>query len=109
MVVTTSSIKQQVDAISDEVVKRYAAIPEVQQIYLEVADNALVYWIFTNEAVYDDALMDRLIDQEIAIMKTFPRTLFDFHYIPLLSCPEPRDCISWLSQPIYKRDNGGHH
>ena len=109
MAVTSFSTKQQIGTIQEEVVKRYASIPEVQQIYLEVADDSLVYWIFTNEAAYDDALMDRLIEQEIAIMKAFPQTLFGFHYIPLLSCPDPRECISWLSQPIYQRDNGGHH
>lgn len=109
MAATSVISKSNITLISDNVIARYQFIPEVHQIYLEAADASLVYWIFTNETAYDDALMDRLIDQEITIMKAFPQTLFGFHYIPLLSCPDPHECISWLSQPIYQRDNGGHH
>lgn len=103
------SAEVKIKTISDEVVARYATVPEVQQIFQEVADDSVTYWIFINKEAYNNGLMDRLIGKEIEIMDMFPDILFGFHYIPLLACPHPQECIAWLSQPIYKRNDGGHH
>jgi len=55
---------EQTHAIVDAVIEKFRGIPEVQEIYQEIDGDTLVYWVFSSEEKYDDALLDRMIEQE---------------------------------------------
>src|SRR5579863_7376734 len=94
-----------VRAISEQVIEHFGLIAEVQQIYLEVDKQTVIYWIFTTESEHDPMLMRRLINAETVIKDTFRDTTIDFQYIPLLFCPEPRECLAQSALTIYQRGN----
>ena len=104
--VARSSEEWHQTGISDRVAAHFSPIGEVQYIYLELIAKAFTYWVFTNELEYDSNLLDRLIDEELTLMKTFPQAHFDFHYIPLMMVSTPYDVVSRDAPIIFQRSDG---
>jgi|SRR5579859_2250265 len=90
--------------ISERMAAVYQHIPEVEHVYLKIDGDTLFYRVFSSEEKYNDALLDRMIDHKMAVMNTFHRAHFDFHHVPLVSCPDPQECIPKGAYPIYHRD-----
>lgn len=90
-------------AISAAVVSAFSAIPEVVQIYLEPNRDTLVYWVFSNEESHNWELSQRMTEQQMGIMDQFPQSLFDFHFVPIMLCPDPKECIPVHATAMYQR------
>ena len=98
--------KMQRTATSKYVATHFSNIADVQMIYVETMGNTLVYWVFTNEAEYDSVLLDRLIDEEMAVMDAFPQASLDFHFISLAMGVSPSDVVGVDATIVYSRENG---
>ncbi len=92
--------------ISEQVVAAFAAIPEVQAIYMAPDDGIFRFWVFSNETVYDDALMSRLIDQELALSSLHPNVHLIFYFTPLMLCPDPQEIVPGRAMTVYQRLDG---
>lgn len=99
-------VEVQRTATSKYVATHFSNTAEVQMIYVETMGNTLVYWVFTNEAEYDSVLLDRLIDEEMAVMDAFPQASLDFHFISLAMGVSPSDVVGVDATIVYSRENG---
>jgi hypothetical protein len=59
-----SGMAELIGTINQAVIEAFSAIPEVEAIYREDVYSRVYFWIFTGNAQYADALMDRLIGCE---------------------------------------------
>lgn len=72
-------------SFEEEIVARYASIDRVQRIYLLASTKTIKVFMWLNQSRYDEALMDRLLDAEEAILERYPQRLCKFHYVPVLT------------------------
>jgi hypothetical protein len=89
--------------ISEEVVRAFSALPEVAEIYSHVRDARLIYWVFTDEPTYDDALMNRLLDRDLAISKQYSETSMWFEFGALAIYGQASDVVPMDAVRIYQR------
>jgi hypothetical protein len=87
-----------IEQATQAIIARYAPIPEVDSIYLEDRTSNIQVYILQSNPVYDEALMDRLLDLELEIHKEID--FIYFQYIPLLG-RKREECISQYFQQIY--------
>lgn len=70
--------------LESELLRRFIPIPEVDAIYTgRYLDECRVTVLLSSE-VYDDALMDRLLENEYEIHDTFQHLVLSFTYMPFL-------------------------
>lgn len=70
---------------TDSLYAGFQAMEPVQSVYIQPLPEATNVFVFLSQNRYDDALMDDLLDKEADILDRHPETLFNFHYVPLLS------------------------
>lgn len=92
------------DADIDTTTKlRFAQIKQVEAIYKCETEGEIRYWVFTNNQKYDDAVMDTLLDQEVAILVKYPTKNIRFSYVPLVLCSDPYDVVDSGAVSILQR------
>jgi len=69
------------------VVNGFRWIPQVGAIYC----SELQFWVFTTNDIYDDALMDKLIEAEEAVLEDYE--LLTFNYPPLVIVANPHEIM----------------
>ncbi len=67
----------------------FYSIEPVQAVYIQLLPEAHNVLVFLNQKYYDEALMDRLLEQESDLLDQYPEILFNFHYLPLLDNTSP--------------------
>lgn len=76
-------------SFEEEIIARYASINRVQRIYLFTSTKTIKVFMWLNQPHYDEALMDKLLDAEEAILERYPQRLCEFHYVPVLTGDRP--------------------
>ena len=91
---------RKIDAL---VAAHFSLIPEVKYVYRENDGDIARYFVFTSNDVYDDALMERLLNREIGIIHATPDLLADFQYIPHGLYSIAADAVSSAAEIIFER------
>ena len=68
--------------VEQAVLGEFAAVPEVALIYSDRFRAEHLFTLFVQGDEYDDALMDRLLDRELRLIKRFASRPMMFHYLP---------------------------
>jgi hypothetical protein len=89
-------------AIEQAVVGEYAPIPQVALIYSDRYLDEHVFTLFVTGNQYDDAVMDALLDREIAILKRFAQVPLTFHYIPYSQSALRREMVRETARLIFE-------
>ena len=80
-----AAILEQPVSIEHYVYVNFYSIKQVQSVYVQDLDEAYNAFVLLQQDHYDEELMDHLLDREGEILDTYQDTLFNFHYLPLLS------------------------
>jgi hypothetical protein len=91
------------DVLKRFVCSSFSSISDVEFIYLEKSKDGYVFQVFINRTVYDDALMDRLLDKELIVLKQFEPLTIDFRYLPLRTGINPDHYLSFEGYPVYQK------
>jgi len=81
--------------ISACIIAAYRSIPEVTAIYMD----ACRVWVITNNARYDDALMDRCIAAECAVVDRYPR--MEITHLPSVLVHDLQEVIPKQARKVY--------
>ncbi len=79
---TASIVTPERKRLNEDVVEEFEEVPEVVALYTDRFRTENVFTILTSGAEYDDALMEILLDHELALLKRFPTRCLAFHYLP---------------------------
>ena len=92
--------------IADRAGSGFSTISEVKELYVEILENALIFWLFTDDHTDDAALFEQNYAQIAGLMDSYPGVYFDFHIIPLMLCPTPPECTPSGAILVFKRTDG---
>jgi hypothetical protein len=81
----------------------FAQMRAVEAIYQDDIESVVLFWIFTSNEKYDDALMDQLLSRENRILDTYPGTSIAFRYLPSAACQNHREVVGNTATLIFKR------
>lgn len=103
--ITTSYVKSTSAKASviDRAVRSFSALLAVDSVFQEQTEAGVMFWVFTNNQVYDDSLMNNLLDIEEELLDAFPDLLLSFRYVPLVLCPDRRDVVGTSVSLVYER------
>jgi hypothetical protein len=89
--------------ITQAVIEAFSVIPEVEAIYCETVYSRVYFWIFTSNARYDDALMDRLIGCECEIIDEYVDTRMEFSFPPSVLCSDHQGVMGYGAVLIWRK------
>jgi len=75
------------ESLESAIIKSFATIPEVQEIWRKLIDDHCTFYIFLENLKYNRALMSKLIDIQIKLEDCFTDTSFKIEYIPGFVAP----------------------
>jgi len=87
--------------VEDDIYTQYQHIDQVQAIYGQDLPEVYNVYVLLNHDRYDEALMDRLLDQEEFVLDLHPDSFLQFYYLPILenNIPQvPKNSVRILSR-----------
>jgi hypothetical protein len=97
-----TEVMQPAGLLEHHICVAYGKFDRIQAIYAQKTPEAFNVFVFVNSESYDDALMDRLLDKEIELLKAYPDILFDFKYPPV-AYVQPADYVPSDATLIFHR------
>ncbi len=90
-------------AVTEMVIERFEAIPEIQHIFAQKGEQGTTYFLFLNNSHYDRELMFRFFDIELEISAQFPNRYDSFRYLPIAMGADPDKDIPETAAQIFTR------
>jgi hypothetical protein len=91
------------DAVAQATVRSFGAINDVAAVYVDAGPSGMTVWVFVDREQYDDALMDRLLDEEMKVLSCFPDQVVSFKYLPAPGRSQLRDVVGKDARLVFRR------
>lgn len=101
-----AAVANLIDLAAGRVAQRFSEIAQAICVYADVIQNGLVFSVFVKGDHYDDAVMDRLLDAELALHKQLGDFRTTFNYLPYVAGSNPQHMVRETARCILERRYG---